>query len=90
MIKEIPVFINETVLKRSQYEQSQTQKDKLQRSQVLNASFIPYSAETKVLEKKALLIDDVLTTGATVSSCEQIMRNMGYRDIGIVTLAISI
>ncbi|MBQ8177602.1 MAG: ComF family protein [Clostridia bacterium] len=40
-----------------------------------------------LIGKKILLIDDVMTTGATVTTCAQILKNNGAQEIIILTLA---
>jgi ComF family protein len=39
------------------------------------------------MDKKVLLIDDVYTTGATVSECAKVLKKAGAREIGVFTLA---
>ncbi len=39
------------------------------------------------IDKKVLLIDDVYTTGATVSECTRALRKAGARRVGVFTLA---
>jgi ComF family protein len=37
--------------------------------------------------KRAIIIDDVLTTGATVDECARVLRRAGAASIGVLTLA---
>jgi predicted amidophosphoribosyltransferase len=37
--------------------------------------------------RRVLLIDDVLTTGATVSECARVLLEGGARSVGVLTLA---
>ena len=36
---------------------------------------------------RVLLVDDVLTTGATSNSCAQTLKNAGAKWVGVMTLA---
>ena len=55
------------------------------RKTVEDAFKVSYPAVIK--DERILLIDDVFTTGATVSSCAQALRDAGASDIFVLTLA---
>jgi predicted amidophosphoribosyltransferase len=45
-------------------------------------------ASTKrIYQRTVLLVDDVMTTGATVSACAEVLRRAGARRILVLTLA---
>lgn len=88
--KILKVEINNEALIRTKHETSQTKKDKKERSEVLLSSFASHPRAKKQPTKMALLIDDVITTGATVFTCSEVLRQLKYPKIAIVTLAISI
>lgn len=43
--------------------------------------------EKKVQNKKILLFDDIYTTGATVNECSRTLKQVGAKEIGVLTLA---
>ena len=40
-----------------------------------------------VAGKRVVIIDDVMTTGATVEECARVLRRAGAASIGVLTLA---
>ena len=65
--------------------QSGLDGDAARRANVLGA----YTAvDAELVEgKRVLLIDDVITTGATISECARILRTVGAREVVCATLA---
>jgi ComF family protein len=55
------------------------------RRNVLSAFRAPFPERVK--GRKVLLIDDVLTTGATAEACSRALRRAGAADIAVLTLA---
>ncbi len=43
--------------------------------------------KSTILGKKVILFDDIMTTGATVTTCASILKNNGAREIIILTIA---
>lgn len=41
----------------------------------------------KIKNKKALLVDDIFTTGSTANACSEIIKKLGIPTIGILTIA---
>jgi len=66
---------------------SQTKKNRWQRWQNVSSIFTVIDSK-KFENKKVLLIDDVITTGATLEACAQAMSNISGIEISIACLAI--
>ncbi len=82
----LPTYNN--VLFRNRFEESQTHKNRLERWKNVMSVF---SVENPNLirGKNVMLVDDVLTTGATLESCATELLNSGCKSISIVTLAVA-
>ncbi len=65
--------------------QSGIQSYQLRRSNVLGAYQI--AAPAKVPGKRILLLDDVITTGSTVSECAKVLRQGGAREVHCAAIA---
>ncbi|MGH9326441.1 MAG: ComF family protein [Terriglobia bacterium] len=52
----------------------------------MRAAFIVHSPG-RVRQRTVLLVDDVMTTGATASACAQALKEAGARQVLVLTLA---
>jgi ComF family protein len=74
------------VVRRVRYTETQTQLSRAEReANVLNA-FKPRSAH-ELHGEKVVLVDDVMTTGATTSACARALREGGAGDVCVWTVA---
>jgi len=65
--------------------QSQIDLSRAERFKNLQSAFSPNSA--KLLNKKVLLVDDIVTTGATMISCAQTLREAGCSQVYCISVA---
>lgn len=83
--------LNKTVLpclSKSRRTPPQTKLSRTERLKNVKGSFtISSKAQTKIAKKSLLLIDDVLTTGATVNECAKVLKKAGAKQVAVLTLA---
>jgi ComF family protein len=83
---EIP--LNDTILKRKVYSKTQSKKNLLGRMDSIQTAFdVEYKEEDK--GKHYLLVDDVLTTGATLEACSKALLTIPGAKISIVCMAMA-
>jgi ComF family protein len=80
----VPCYRN--ALKRITHDQSLTGLKRLERVETIGSSFI-VAKPTLVQDKHVLLVDDVLTTGATLESCANVLEKVPVASIRMVTIA---
>lgn len=79
----IPVLTKNVV--RIRFTETQTKKHRTERWENVNESFKVID-ESVLKNKHILLVDDVITTGATLDACAQILNNIEGIKISIATL----
>ncbi|RRB04953.1 ComF family protein [Larkinella rosea] len=77
---------SDKALIRNQYTISQTGKDRIERWQNVSHVFT-VSEPDLVANKRILLVDDVLTTGATLEACTATLLASNCQSVGIITIA---
>jgi ComF family protein len=81
---EIPMRTD--VLIRKRFRSSQTRKNRMERWKNVETVFdVPDYRE--VAGKNIILVDDVLTTGATIEACAIELLKAGCRSVGVLTIA---
>ncbi|NEM96377.1 ComF family protein [Pontibacter sp. BT327] len=81
---EVPTVSN--ILVRTINTSTQTRKDRLNRWQNVEQVFEVKKPET-IAGKHVLIVDDVLTTGATLEACAVALFNAGASEVSVVTIA---
>ena len=82
----LPCAWSATALRRTEYTASQTRKSRAERWQNV-ASVFEVASPQEVANRRILLVDDVLTTGATLEACGQALLAAGAKTISIATIA---
>ena len=82
----IPVLIKNVI--RSRYTETQTKKHRAERWENVSGSF-RVNDPALLQHKHILLVDDVITTGATLEACASAIRSAGNIRISIATLAVA-
>ena len=85
--KHTNISINLSLLKRVKATASQGHKSKLLRYENLKDAFVVTDTKNILQKVNVLLIDDVLTSGATANACAQTLLNAGAARVDVLTIA---
>lgn len=77
---------DENIVERKIKTTTQTRKSKIERWENVKDVFLIKQPE-KIRDKKILLVDDVITTGATLEACGHQLLNMGCSSLSIACIA---
>ena len=77
---------NHRAVERSEITRTQTQLNRAQRARNVHRAFRPVP-RADVRGKRVVVVDDVLTTGATTSACARVLRSQGASDVCVWTVA---
>jgi ComF family protein len=84
-VNNIPVKRN--LIRRSHYTQSQTQLTASERHDNIKDVIIPFRNDLNLNGKNYLVVDDVLTTGATINACAKALISAGAERVDCAALA---
>jgi ComF family protein len=81
---EKPIVMD--LLERREEGKSQTQKNRFDRWEAVQSLYTAGSGLTQYEGKHLVLVDDVITTGATVEACARVLKEAGFR-VSVIALA---
>ena len=84
--KHLPAEVNRNILKRKSFSSTQTRKSKYERWQNVENIFELRKTQ-EIKNKHILLVDDVITTGATLEACAQCLLEVEGVELSVGALA---
>lgn len=86
--KQTKILINSKVIKRNRFTQTQTALNLHEREENMSGAF-SIKKVNDLKDKNILLVDDVITTGATISECAKVLKDNGAKNVFAVSVAIA-
>lgn len=86
--KRIGIKFNGNILKRIKFTETQTKLNLTDRRENIKDAF-KLKKQKLVKNKNIILVDDVITTGATISECAKVLKNNGAKNIYALSVAIA-
>ncbi len=74
-------------LRRNRNSKSQTNKSRIERWDNMSSIMAPGAAIKSVQGQQVLLVDDIITTGATLEACAHVLLEQGAKAVSVCTLA---
>ena len=84
--KETKIPIEANILKRKRFSVSQTKLNEVERAENIKGVFTLNRNYRKLCNKHVLLIDDIITTGATTLECSKVLKSIQGIRISILSL----
>lgn len=85
-VEEAQVDIYPSALLRKVHSESNTKSNRWERSQKMKEVFVA-NPKVNLKGKRVAIVDDVLTTGATIEACSRILLEESVKEIHVITLA---
>ena len=85
-VAQLPV--RDDVIRRTAHHTTQTQLGRVERMRNMAQLFVVDDAE-RVKGLHVLLVDDVITTGATIGSCAEALMQAGASEVSVLSLALA-
>lgn len=85
--KKLNIPLKPNLLKRKRFTQTQTKMNFIERKENVRNAF-QVKHDNKIIDKKIILIDDVITTGATVSECAKTLKEKNAKKVFALSFAI--
>ena len=82
----LKIHLNTSVLKRKEFTETQTKKSKYERWENVEDVFELINPEI-FKNKHVILVDDVITTGATIEACSQLLQQIEGVQISVLSIA---
>jgi ComF family protein len=82
----LKIPLNTSVLKRKEFTETQTKKSKYERWENVEDVFELITPET-FTNKHVVIVDDVITTGATIEACCQLLQQIEGIQISVLSIA---
>ena len=87
--KKLNTSLRSKIIKRKKFTQTQTKLTRKEREENLTGAF-KLSGKSKILDKKnVLIVDDVITTGATTNECAKVLLSAGAKKVYAASAAIA-
>jgi ComF family protein len=83
----VPALSNLLLRKRATASQGEMRSRRARKLNVAGAFTLNPRHAVAIKDRHILLVDDVLTTGATVTACVRLLRRSGAREVAVMTLA---